>query len=185
MILSSFKKLFINAIEMKELHAGDVRIWKGGHTNLVPLSTEADGKTIYNGGLGYKNGYRLSSSGAEKTQSGSVVTGFIPAKRGDVIRMKGVTWGTTVSGGYSYIQTYDAKGALKHTVNRYMNESSNGVSNSSTNVDKNKSSITTDSNGVTTFNIVFNDNTEFAYIRINATGNGADMIVTVNEEIEL
>ena len=35
--------------------------------NWVPYSTEADGITIYNDGLGYKEGYRLSSSGAEKT----------------------------------------------------------------------------------------------------------------------
>ena len=158
-------------------------LWKSGPKNWVPLSTTNDGKTVYNGGLGYREGYRLSSSGAEKSQSGSVVTGFIPTKRGEVIRMAGATWGTTVSDGYCYIQYYDANFSLVYTVNRYMNSDSSGVSNAGTGVDKAKSSILTDGNGVTTFNIVFTTSKEYAYIRISATGKGAAMIVTINEEI--
>ena len=183
MDFTNLKSLTILEGEVAEISVGGVLLWKSGYTNLVPLSTEIDGKTIFNSGKGYRDGYRLSSSGAEKTQSNTVVTGFIPAKRGDVIRMKGVTWGTTVSGGYSYIQTYNASGAVIHSVNRYMMETSNGVSNV-IGIDKSKSSITTDSNGVTTFNLVFTDTTAFEYIRINATGKGADMVVTINEEIE-
>lgn len=183
--LQTCKKLFINDIEMKELYIDDVRIWKSGPTNLVPLSTEVDGKTIYNGGLGYKNGYRLSSSGAEKAQSEAVTTGFIPAKRGDVIRMKGAIWGTTVKEGYSYIVTYDASRTKLHHANKYaMSGRYNGIDNQ-VGIDKDKSSIVTDDNGVTTFNLVFTDTKEISYIRISATGDGADMIVTVNEEIEL
>ena len=158
-------------------------LWKGGYKNWVPFSTEADGVTIYNGGLGYKEGYRLSSSGAEKTQAGSVVTGFIPAKRGDVILMSGAIWGTTVSGGYCYIQYYTKAKELVHTINMYQGFSGNGISNASTYVDKAASSILTDENGVTTFNIIFTTNRDYDFIRISATGKGADMIVTVNEEI--
>ena len=153
-----------------------------GFRNLVRISTDIDG-TIFNS-TGYQEGKRLSSSGALKDQTGSVVTGFIPAKRGDVIRMSGATWGTSVSSGYCYIQYYDVNFNLLYTINKYMNDSvSNGVSNVGSNVDKNASSILTDSNGVTTFSIVTTNNTEYSYVRISATGNGADMIVTVNEEI--
>ena len=185
MDFANLKSLTIPEGEVKEIYNGDVLIWKSGPTNLVPLSTStAGGTAIYNNGLGYKNGYRLSSSGAEKTQSGSTVTGFIPAKYGDVIRMKGVTWGTNVVDGYSYISFYNSSGTLVTTVNRYMNDDANGVSNHGNYINKNASSILTDSNGVTTFNIVFTQKIDFSYIRINATGDGADMIVTVNEEID-
>lgn len=159
-------------------------LWEYKLINMVPLSIESDGETIFNNGTGYKNGYRLSSSGAEKTQSGSVVTGFIPAKRGDIIRMSGVTWGTTVSNGYCYIAFYDANFSLLATVNRFQMSNDNGVSNVTASVvDKDASMIATDSNGVTTFNVVFKTAPNIAYIRISASGVGQDMIVTINQEI--
>ena len=58
------------------------------YINQIPLSTDSSG-AIYNGGLGYKNGFRLSSSGEEKANAASFVTGFIPVKAGDVIRFSG------------------------------------------------------------------------------------------------
>lgn len=183
MHLPNQKSINIDGIDMKELYIDGTLIWKSGYKNWVKFSTEADGKTIYNGGLGYKHGYRLSSSGAEKTQSGSVVTGFIPAKYGDLIQMGGVTWGTTVKDGYSYISFYNSSGTLVTTVNRYMMEGANGIGSYANYINKSASSILTDSNGVTTFNIVFTQKIDFSYIRISATGDGANMIVTVNEEI--
>ena len=57
--------------------------------NWVKLSTESDGQTIYNGGLGYKNGYRIRSGGAETTASNTACTGFIKVDPGDVIRLSG------------------------------------------------------------------------------------------------
>ena len=152
------------------------------YKNWVPYSTEADGITIYNDGLGYKEGYRLSSSGAEKTQSNSVTTGYIPSKNHNPIYMKGATWGTTVSDGYCYIAFYDSNFSLIATVNKYR-ESSDQISNVSTKVDKTASSIIVGTDGITTFNIAFNTTVNIAYIRISATGNGVDFIVTVNEEI--
>lgn len=56
-----------------------------GVTNLIPWSVDSDG-TPYNGGLGYKRDYRIStSSGAESSATGYACTGFIPVKSGDVI----------------------------------------------------------------------------------------------------
>ena len=60
------------------------------YSNKVPTSIDTD-KSIYNG-CGYLDGYRLNSSG-NLTEAGiSTVTGFIPAKGGDLIRISGVPW---------------------------------------------------------------------------------------------
>lgn len=58
------------------------------YINQIPLSTDSNG-AIYNGGLGYKNGFRISSSGGESANASSFITGFIPVKAGDVIRFSG------------------------------------------------------------------------------------------------
>lgn len=181
--LSSIKNLSIDGINLKKLLVNGIYVW-AKYDNWVPLSTESNSMAIFNGNLGYREGYRLSSNGAEKAQTDSVVTGFIPCKITDIPRMKGVTWGTSISSGYCYIAFYDANFSLLGTVNRFQMSNSNGVSNIGGSIaNKEASSITTDNNGVTTFNIVFNGTPNIAYIRISATGKGADMIVTVNREI--
>jgi hypothetical protein len=43
--------------------------------------------TIYNNGLGYKDGYRVRSGGAEAESASGTVTGFIPVKRGDILSL--------------------------------------------------------------------------------------------------
>jgi hypothetical protein len=53
----------------------------------VKFSTEADGVTIYNAPLGYKQKTRVRSGGAETTQGYATCTGYIPVKPGDVIRV--------------------------------------------------------------------------------------------------
>lgn len=184
---STLKELYIDGIKLVELSINNILVWKSGYKNWVKFSTESDGKTVYNGGLGYMEGYRLSSSGALKAQAGAVATGFIPATKTDVIRMAGVTWGTTVSGGYSYIQFYDDSFAPVGHINKYQNQGTlNGMDNASgiCKKDSTRSGIITDENGVTLFDVPFASGSNFSYFRISATGNGADMIVTINEEIE-
>ena len=62
------------------------------YTNVLPLATTTDRKTIYNNGKGYsEGGKRLSSSGSESTTgvTNNVITGFITnVKVGDVIRIQ-------------------------------------------------------------------------------------------------
>lgn len=182
--LSTMKELSIDGIKLRRLSIDDTIVWRDGIFNWVPVSRDTDGN-IYNG-VGYTEGYRLSSSGELKAQANTVATGFIPAKFGDTIRMKGVTWGTTESSGYSYIAFYDNNFSLLATINLYQTANESGVSNvSSSYIDKTTSSILTDDNGITTFNIVFKSTMSFNYIRISATGTGENMIVTVNENIEL
>lgn len=58
------------------------------YTNQIPISTDSAG-AIYNN-IGYKDGYRISDSGVDEEYGHKSVTGFIPIKKGDTIRIKGV-----------------------------------------------------------------------------------------------
>lgn len=60
------------------------------YTNQIPLSTDANGNP-FNGGQGWKTGYRLSlSSGNESGADGYECTGFIPATQTDSINVKDI-----------------------------------------------------------------------------------------------
>lgn len=66
-----------------------------GYTNILRTCVESDGVTLYNGGYGYKENTRLSTSidnYPEKAESGLDVTGYIPLARGDVVRLEDVTF---------------------------------------------------------------------------------------------
>lgn len=89
MDFSKLKKLTIGGVELVKLFVNGIQVWKSGYKNWVTFSTTEDGKTIYNGGLGYKNGYRIRSGGAEASFGDAACTGFIPVKGGDVVRISG------------------------------------------------------------------------------------------------
>lgn len=73
-------------------------------TNLLPSATDASGNA-YNGTKGWKTGYRLSSSsGSESASSGIEVTGFMPVKYGQTIKLKNIT---TADGGTNCICFYN------------------------------------------------------------------------------
>ena len=82
-------------------------LWKSGYTNQVPLSTNADG-SIYNGGLGYKNGYRIRSGGAELAYDGACCTGFIPVNGASVLRVSGYSSDFKAGGVRSSVNAFDA-----------------------------------------------------------------------------
>jgi protein tyrosine/serine phosphatase len=70
---------------------------EGNFTNLVHQSQEVSSTAIYNGGLGYKNGYYISG-GNESANANDCMTGCIPYVIGstqptDVIYIKGYTGG--------------------------------------------------------------------------------------------
>lgn len=173
--------------EVKQIADGSGQvIWKRGYINQVPKSTDTDG-SIYNG-TGYKDNVRLSSSGgvSGSAQNGSTTTGFIPYSGGDagVIRMKGVRWlNAAMEGlGHFYIIFYDKN---KNKINY--------LSDSEYQYNTHIVTVTRDANGVES--IVWNQDygtsnallqairSNPAYIRITAYGKGANLIVTVNEEI--
>ena len=128
--------------------------------NWLPLAIDSDG-SIFNG-VGYKDGYRLNTAGAViQDTSGTVsVTGFIPCKLGDIVRIKGATKGAS-----NYISQY--KSDFTKYGNQYywtnLTEQSDGT-------------FVFDTNAVGTFQ------TTTAYVRFSfGTFNNA--IITVNEEI--
>lgn len=185
MDFSKFKKLTIGGVELKQLFINGIQVWKAiTFKNQVPISTDKDG-SIFNG-VGYKENVRLSSSGgiSSSAQNGSVTTGFIPFY-GDItiIRMKGVEWLNTTAnyGGHYYINFYDSnKKFLTYCASQNVSSSAHIVT------------VTRDSNGIETVdfnesygttNAFLQDVRKAKYIRITARGKGADMIVTINEEI--
>lgn len=100
--------------------------------NQIPISTDNSGN-IYNS-IGYKNGYRWSSSGkAETTGSGYGITGFIPYKAGDQLRLKNVstaveypyvacfTENKTVLGVYTISATPDENGVISLNITNWQN----------------------------------------------------------------
>lgn len=158
-----------------------------GYTNQVPLSKDTDG-SVFNG-TGYQDGLRLSSSGATKTAEFSTVTGYIPVKPGDVIRVVGVEW---YSDSGNYVCTYDSSfNFLGNLYDTFKSSSANGTFNvnASSKLNESDALITL---GTSLTNSEACDN--IAYIRVSSQGlsasrnngiqqTGANMIVTVNEEI--
>lgn len=84
-------------ITVVRIGRGDSRVVDGAetpatYTNVLKIATDKDG-SLYNGGKGYKDGYRYSTSGdSESAQTGWDITGYISCTAGDVIRMKNVTF---------------------------------------------------------------------------------------------
>lgn len=153
---------------------------KPAFTNLVPSSIDTDG-SIFDG-VGYRDGYRLSSSGTLSAQANTVTTGFISCKSTDIIRMAGTLWSGPTTTTYNYIAFYDAAFSLLGSFNIY-HYNGTTTARGIIDPDESKSSITTDENGVTVFDLAFTDGSNVAYMRLNGSGVGADMIVTINEEI--
>ena len=176
---STVKEITIPEGAVKKIVCNGVELWKSGYTNMVPSSKDSDGVTIYNGGLGYKEGYRIRSSGAEGAAS-SICTGFIPVKGGDVIRVK------------------DAKGKSIYTANNTV--AVNYADSTRTNIGQTSGNyyygiavnypfwdelVTINDDNSWTFTVI--NHADIRYIRITVySGHGAkgeDLIVTVNEEI--
>lgn len=162
-----------------------------GYTNLVPTSTDTDG-SIYNG-TGYKDDARLSGGSGGVSgyaQNGSVVTGFIPFKAGDIIRIKGAEWlnASANIGGHYYLSFYDS--GKKYYESWYVSSSEYGSDGG--NYAGDISIVYDSTSGVTTFAWVDPSRTsgltgritDAKYFRINAYGKGSDLIVTVNQEIK-
>lgn len=60
------------------------------YTNVRPLAVDYLGNPY--GHLGYKNSYRLNSSCTPVSARGMSVTGFIPCKMGDIVRLQGINF---------------------------------------------------------------------------------------------
>lgn len=190
----------INAVaipdgDVVKIEINGTLVWKAvTYKNWVRYSIDTDG-SIFNNGLGYQNNQELSgSSGSQRAGSGTTVTGFIPVKQGDVIRIKGCGWYSTAKTNYIVAYTSDFKhwGSTQTTGGHYYN-STNNPTNAAIERPECGGSMDIQSD-VSTIVIAKNkgswdDFEKIAYIRISVRGDGvtpvdgAKLIVTVNEEI--
>lgn len=78
-------------------------------TDVLRQSVSSDG-TLYNGGTGYKSGYRLNSGGNEAAASGVYCSGFIPMVSTQTIEFEGIELPAALNIGNSYytIHFYDS-----------------------------------------------------------------------------
>lgn len=170
MNVADVKKLTIPEGEVVRILSGDTVLWQKHttpYTNLLPLATDTDRTTVYNG-CGFLPGYRISSSGAVTVHGGEMcATGFIPAKAGDVLRVQGFDY---VSGTSYYVIAYDAS----NTKTGYKVLNAYPGCYQSTWVSPGYFEITLDA---ATFGSGFNA------VRVTVRNLTADSIITVNEPI--
>ena len=179
---SKYPRLEIGGKRVKKItrKSDGLVLWEAGYINMVPLSINSDG-TIYNG-AGYKDGYRVRSGGAEAALSSSSVTGYIPVTGGDVVRISGCDFGDGTSNG-SALNVSDS--SFTNIGQFSMIPAGYGIFASNATYDAYGSdSVVEETTGVWKW-IVPPADSGVAYIRVtgNTGGNGADMIVTINEEI--
>lgn len=177
---SQLKSLIIDGVELNQLYISN-------YNNLISSAIDTN-ESIYNG-CGYIEGYRLSSSGALKEQSNTITSGFIPCAATSIIRIAGVVWLHNINyNTYNYLAYYDSNFTLLGSIN--VNYDSGGTFlhlHGNLAIDTSQSIITADENGCTTFQIVFEegqDPSNIAYFRINGIGQGSNMVVTVDKEIQ-
>ena len=155
--------------------------------NQVLISTEVDDVTIYNNGLGYKDGYRIRSGGAEGSQSNASCTGYIKAKQGETVRMSG--WDLEDPGVSNAINVYDASHNNLGQITPSYPTAGYGLFTTSggcLNYGWGKEfGVKQEKAGVYAWTLPPVES--IAYIRVTGYtgGDGSKMIVTINEDIEL
>ena len=167
---------------IKITDSNGVVLWKKPELlkNWVPYSINSDG-TIYNNGLGYKEGYRVRSGGAETTQSTSTITGFIPLRGGDVVRISGADFMSQKYGAGNAINVSDESFTNIGQVVTNMAGSGYGIF-ASTYASYGFASVVQESEKV--YKWVAPPSEDIKYMRITAeTKNGDGLIVSVNQEI--
>ena len=153
------------------------------YTNQIPISTDLSGNTLANGAL-YTD-KRWNSSGSQSTAAGYFVSGLIPAKLGDVVRIR---WPGGGDPGYLQIKAFNSSRETIDT--RYvsfsmMTTTSDAIYQAVTAAGSYNADLT---NGVMEFTIATSGvnawTSAMAYITVTLYGAPADCIVTVNEPIE-
>ena len=172
MIFANVKALSIpEGVVTKITSAGKV-LWqlvKAKYTNQIPISTDANGN-IYNG-KGWKENTWVNG-GNENFNWGTYVTGYIPCKIGDIVRLKNVKFDNTSTLRLSF---FDSN---KNYIGQIVG---NGTWNLDTMLKGEK-----DSSGnyiKWTITDIANISTNCAYIRITALMIDSTSIVTINQPI--
>ena len=152
------------------------------YTNMLLKAVEAD-DTPYNGGQGWKANTRLNSSGVESTSSATGVecTGFIPFKRGDVIRFKGITMNkNSEHKNGSYFIQYDSN---KSMLTQWVVTAFNGAIDHGWVLVDDNYNILQINTGDFDLSDQYTIKENAAYFRISAEEINADSVITINQEI--
>ena len=156
------------------------------YTNVLPLAINSDG-TLFNGGKGYKTGYRLNSSGNETSEAGVFITGFIPINQNDQLYFKNIDWYLkSDTNNKCYVCVYDA--SFNMVTNGYFRD---GMLTTLSNYDWaiNEGSIALDENNHLTSirlkpGVVGSTEVNAKYVRISAWNISDESIITINEPID-
>ena len=138
------------------------------YTNLIPTSTDASGAVL--NGVGYENG-TLGQNGAV-TAGTAFVSGFIPLKKGDVVRIKDPRSASFSTD--NVIALYKADKAASANIGKYVRAMQSNAAYGSITISGNV--MTWDTSSISYY--MWND---FKYMRVMTLS--ADSIVTINEEI--
>ena len=141
------------------------------YVNQIPISQDVSGG-VFNG-IGYKPNSVIAMDGSLSSGT-SFVSGFIPVKKGDIIRVKDPSSSNFSTG--LVFALYNAKKETGSNVGRYINTMQSSAYYGSL-------TITGDTLTWDTSSIGYYFWREFAYLRV--TTNSADSIVTINQEIKV
>lgn len=154
------------------------------YTNVLPLAINAD-ETPFNGGKGYKAGYRLSSSGTESEEPEAFVTGFIPVNAGDQLYFQDIDWYNKPDyNNKCYVYTYDE--SFSNSGNYFRDQMLANLDNYNWAI-ANGSLVLDENNHLTSIQIgnglAGNDN-NVKYVRISAWSISDTSVITINQPIE-
>lgn len=157
------RKVYIVRVGRGDSREVELTWYEVSYTNILSTALGADGVSIYNG-KGWKENTRWSQSGqSESNSTGTYLTGWIPIKKGDVIRMKNMT---TLSSNFVLLLS-NAPG-------------STSGSNDHTGVQQHLNAIVDDAGNI----IQFTWSGDASYFRIVCGGISDASIITKNEPIE-
>ena len=139
------------------------------YTNLIPISTDASG-TVLNG-VGYEAG-ALHSDGSVVSAS-SFTSGFIPVKKGDVVRIKDP--GAANFSLDNAVALYKADKAVSASIGKYIHGMQSNAAYGGLTISGDV--LTWDTSSISYY--FWQD---FKFLRV--TTSSADSIVTINEEIK-
>ena len=151
------------------------------YTNVVRTSEALDSTAVYNGGLGYKNGY-YTSGGKEHANAGDCCTGLIPytisadMQPTDVIYIKGYTGAPNAS--HTRFSYWTAAKAHKTEINGFLSTTHGSFV-------FDVETLGTGYYKLTPMSGAHHYNNGVGYIRFSFAGtDGANVIITKNEPIE-
>lgn len=163
------KAITIPEGNVKKIMRGSEVLWeRKGFTNLLPLAINADGTPFVgdNGEKGYRVGYRVNSSVVEVASAQNCVTGYIPVKANQTIRVKNTKKRT----GNGYFHWFNSNFTICRAVYYEHYKPESGLYDTTENA-----------NGIIEFNAP-NEPT-LAYFRYSTGVISDESIFTVDEEI--